>query len=720
MRFFSHKIKEMRFLTLIAVLAASTLSVFGQENFDDVTDEQLFEMSLEDIMNLKIVSASKRAESVFESPLSATVITRKEIFMTGATSIPEALRLSQGLIVREQTNGSYDLHLRGMDNVPSNGLFTDTQNLISLVMIDGRIVYNYLNGGTFWEAMPIDLNDVERIEVIRGPSSALYGPNAVGGVINIITRRQEESGVYLVSNIHGGNMGTRIGNASVGYLKDKWAIMVSGNYQKRDRYEDHYYILSEGDYVDLPDSVLSLVSGQPRTDLFERYPDQSLSMDRYGFNGQVTYQSSDSRNVTLSAGKQSSVAQTVFSDFGITPLTTNEVSSDYINIDAIYDGFNVRASRTSGTQNQTASEPIPYTLLAGSIEYHKEFGNLTLRPGISYNSAEYGWDDIIKGDVYNVSASLRGDLTMGNFRAIAALRSDQYSAPDDNYLSYQFGLNYNLNDQHLFRVVHSRANIAPFIFDLYADITVSVPAFTGVNSLAVEANEQIDLTNMDTYELGYRGKISDKLFIDLELFRSNVKNYTELQYDRTEVRFVEGLLFGNLNFDVFQVKNLPLNATQYGFTPTVTYRPVKGLTIKGFGTVQKTQLRDFAPDVDDQSVLEDKEHLNTPRFYGGGYVNWEVGKFNLNLNAYYFSGYTLDHQDYEVFLPFPTPQVLDFQIEDKVPSSMILNAKASFQITDHLNVYVNARNLGASERQFAFTDRISSVYLMGLNLDLNR
>ena len=91
------------------------------------------------------------------------------------------------MIVREQSNGNYDIYLRGMDNVPPNAPF-EGNSTTTLVMIDNRPIYSYLKGGTFWETFPVDINDVEKIEVIRGPAAALYGPNAVNGVINIITR----------------------------------------------------------------------------------------------------------------------------------------------------------------------------------------------------------------------------------------------------------------------------------------------------------------------------------------------------------------------------------------------------------------------------------------------------------------------------------------------------------------------------------------------------
>ncbi|NJK85337.1 MAG: Plug domain-containing protein [Bacteroidales bacterium] len=146
---------------------------------------------LEYFLNKDVTSASKRAEKSIHSPLSTTVISKEEIEASGATSIPEALRLVPGMIVREKTPGNYDVHIRGNDNVPPKNMFLYSENMMSLVMIDNRPVYNYSFGGTFWETLPVDLNDVERIEVIRGPSSALYGPNAVNGVINIITKRTE-------------------------------------------------------------------------------------------------------------------------------------------------------------------------------------------------------------------------------------------------------------------------------------------------------------------------------------------------------------------------------------------------------------------------------------------------------------------------------------------------------------------------------------------------
>src|SRR6187549_864011 len=164
----------------------TTLSAQDQQPAEDV---DLYTLSLEELMNVPIVSASKKSETLFDAPLSSYTITRADIDKAGSTSVMEALRLAPGVIVREQTNGVYDIHIRGLDNILRYSEDFTKSNLSTLVMIDNRPVFNHNLGGTFWEALPVDLNDVERIEIVRGPSAPLFGPNAVTGVINIITKR---------------------------------------------------------------------------------------------------------------------------------------------------------------------------------------------------------------------------------------------------------------------------------------------------------------------------------------------------------------------------------------------------------------------------------------------------------------------------------------------------------------------------------------------------
>ena len=245
-------------LCFIAVALVSAQSFGQQKDISKMTRadimamsyEELAELPIEDVMQLTkilgisldefyemllnkdVTSASKKAESSFESPLSTTVLSYDEIVASGARNIQEALRLVPGVIVREKTNGNYDIHIRGNNNIPDDNLTVYTENSMTLVMINSRPVYNYINGGTFWESLPVDFADIDRIEVVRGAASALYGANAVTGVINIITKTPDSEDLQVFGQVQGGNVGSYMGSLSVGQNIGKFGYRVSGNYQK--------------------------------------------------------------------------------------------------------------------------------------------------------------------------------------------------------------------------------------------------------------------------------------------------------------------------------------------------------------------------------------------------------------------------------------------------------------------------------------------------------
>src|SRR5688572_20326280 len=126
--------------TLLILFGLLTLAAKAQTD----TTNQLTDLSLEELMEIPIYSVSRYEESPFDAPLSSSVVSREEIKRAGCTTIMEALRLVPGLIVREQSNGNYDVHIRGLDNVPPNSSMYFWTNSTTLVMIDNRPVYNYL------------------------------------------------------------------------------------------------------------------------------------------------------------------------------------------------------------------------------------------------------------------------------------------------------------------------------------------------------------------------------------------------------------------------------------------------------------------------------------------------------------------------------------------------------------------------------------------------
>jgi iron complex outermembrane receptor protein len=157
--------------------------------------KELAELELEQLARITVTSVTLREQRLADAPAALYVISAEDIRRSGVTTLPEALRLAPNLMVARADANQYAISARSFNNVLANKM---------LVLIDGRTVYSPLFSGVFWEAQQVLLEDVERIEVISGPGATLWGANAVNGVINVITRRAEETqGALVVAG--GGN-----------------------------------------------------------------------------------------------------------------------------------------------------------------------------------------------------------------------------------------------------------------------------------------------------------------------------------------------------------------------------------------------------------------------------------------------------------------------------------------------------------------------------------
>ena len=147
-------------------------------------------LSVEELMNVEVTSVSKRVEKLSQTASAIQVITQEEILRSGASSLPEALRLATNLQVAQIDSRQWAISARGFNSTSSNKL---------LVLIDGRAVYTPLFSGVFWDVQDVPLADIDRIEVISGPGATLWGANAVNGVINIITKDAKDTQGLLLS-----------------------------------------------------------------------------------------------------------------------------------------------------------------------------------------------------------------------------------------------------------------------------------------------------------------------------------------------------------------------------------------------------------------------------------------------------------------------------------------------------------------------------------------
>ena len=157
---------------------------------DDVLADKLLGLSLEELVNMEVTSVSRRAQSIFDAAAAISVVTSEDIRRSGATSIIDALRLVPGFQASRTNANNWSVGIRGFNQSFANKL---------LVLVDGRSVYSPLFSGANWDVLDLILEDIERIEVLRGPGAAMWGSNGVNGVINVITRHSDNTQGTLLS-----------------------------------------------------------------------------------------------------------------------------------------------------------------------------------------------------------------------------------------------------------------------------------------------------------------------------------------------------------------------------------------------------------------------------------------------------------------------------------------------------------------------------------------
>ncbi len=724
---------QLSFMLVISILCATAVHAQDAqvtESADEGSD--IFDLSLEELMSIEIFSASRQQESSFDVPLSSFVVTRKEIELSGATSIVEALRIVPGVIVREISHGCYDVSLRGgIDGNPSYG-FTYV-NASILVMIDNRPVFNYFQGGTFWQNLPVGMAEIERIEVVHGPVSTLYGPNAVSGVINILTTRPEKD-----KNIYGnatGFAGTHatMGSAFAGAnLADKWAVELAFNYEQRQKFEETLYDPGVQEYIPVRDFY-----GDAATSAIF-FPDADESVERLGATFNLYFQD-DEIDLKLSGAHNNSNALYPFATGATVVTVSNE--SENIGVSGDLYGFSVVASYLAGTQglagdDETSQFDYAYTDLY--LDYIWTINDMiSLRPAIGYQSAhlddtKYTIDRGMignfngEGTITNFASSLKLELSpWEQWRFIVGGRYDKFNYPDEGVLSYQGIVNYNPSENHLFRFVTGRSYNSSFLGQTLVDVLL--PAQPGVN-LSLQGNTDLDLVNNTLYELGYRTRLTPNTILDVALFQQQFEDFNATVTQLPTFDVATNTVTINL-----EQNNLPLTVRQRGATVALqaTLWDSK-LQIRPNVTYQQTQLLDYSPYYNVEGAydmpavnfvlgehvdkVEDVDSEYTPDIFGGvNIIVNPVSKLNINISSYYFSSYVIDMNP-EVVLG--TGQIFN-QDARNIDGKVLLNANINYAFTKNFSAFVYGNNLLNIDTPEGFgADRLGIQGMIGLRYRL--
>jgi len=187
------------------VLALALVSI-SQPAWPQQKPADLVDKTLEDLMNMEVTSVSKKPEKLSRTAAAVFVITQEDIRRSGAQTIPDLIRMVPGVDVAQIDASTWAISARGLNARFANEL---------LVLLDGRSVYTFSFGGVFWDVLDLPFEDIDRIEVIRGPGGSAWGTNAVNGIVNIISKKSSDTqGALLASG--GGNAAQGFGTAQYG------------------------------------------------------------------------------------------------------------------------------------------------------------------------------------------------------------------------------------------------------------------------------------------------------------------------------------------------------------------------------------------------------------------------------------------------------------------------------------------------------------------------
>lgn len=461
-------------------------------------------------------------ENAFDAPLAVHIIKSEEIRRSGATSIPEILRLVPGIQVSRIDGNKWAITVRGFNAQFSNKL---------LVMIDGRSVYTPLFSGVFWDTMDYILEDIDRVEVIRGPGGTIWGANAVNGVINIITRKAiGTQGAY--ASVTTGNLDKFIGEARYG------GQTKSG---------DYYRIYAKSSDHGALNRTRSDVPGQDGTSNHDGY-----SQNQVGFRYDIKNAFGEKAKLMLEGDAFQSKADRYASNLNGTGDYTNKGSKGG-NININYDqALSLKSNfsiQSYFDYNSINSDLFDRDAATFNINYQHFYNTSLLNQfswGLGYRSVR---DRINEGTLTSPSGSGQYkilDYTPDNqtFDTYSGFLQDRYWLIKHE-LEFTVGSKFERNSYTKFEY-QPNARLAYYPTDnqtIWTSVSRAIRVPTrGERTLTLtkepgtikeEGNQRFNSENLLSYELGYRIKPTDSSSIDIATFYNEYRSLHTYEYQNT-------------------------------------------------------------------------------------------------------------------------------------------------------------------------------------------
>jgi iron complex outermembrane receptor protein len=549
--FMPRTFKYRTFTLAGALLFSSSLMAL-----DDLTLDDLKALPIDELSSLEVGIASKIPTRIKETPAAVFVLTAESIRRSGLRSVPEALRMVPGLNVGAVNGSTWAVNSRGFNETFANKF---------LVLLDGRSLYNNTFGGVYWDMQDVRMEDVERIEVIRGPGSAVWGANAMNGVINIITRSsyatQGGEAMSLVGNQHN-EVGFRYG----GELNESTSYRLSLKALSNDENSPTPYsgFNSQGAVAN-DDGRHARLSLRTDTDFGEG---ESLLIDVGLFSGESDQRLLASEKATSSpdfdtvvapqinnliangASQEQIFAALAFPEFGLCTFCMMDIRDDQK-----YKGGHIlsRWKQVSDDRWQTIQAYLDYTQREDyQLDQQAIALDLDYESGWQNESGKFAWglgfrsvEDDLKANLSQTSVLSFGPASQRNNVINAFIQSEVNLLPDVKVLT---GVGYEYSSI-------SGSQIQPTIrgiwfvnpeTQLWSSISYSsrVPSrletsnISAKNAYEFTGNPNHDSEKLISFEQGFRYTPSEALSFDVTAFRYWYSDLTTIKIERLFDPFV--------------------------------------------------------------------------------------------------------------------------------------------------------------------------------------
>jgi iron complex outermembrane receptor protein len=477
-------------------------------------------------------SATKAALSPLDAPNSVSIITEQDIRLSGLVQIPDLLRRLAGVDVMESTNSQSEVSLRGFNQALSNKI---------IVLVDGRSTYVDLIGSTFWAAMPIGVEDIERIEVVRGPGAALYGANAFNGVINIITKAPGDENAKTGFNVAYGDHNFAHGSFYATGREKEWKYRLSAGYDYFPRWNNEI----DPNRTDVQHANFSFGGDQSS----QKTVRMNANITRDLGGGWLAGASGGYTKGNWEIGPYPPLTD-IMLDADVVDVT-GMLTSKHLDFHAFYNSYRGQNSLNANYVGQSML-PSEYVLNVADAELqyiddeHGASVDNSLHIGIGYRYKDAVWGYIIDGKVIEnwEAVYLHDEFGFGKqmnserrqFQVVGDIRGDYVPYLNKIEPSPKGSVLFHPSGKSTIRGIVGTAFRIPTFLESYLHVPIQLP-IAGASLQSISTNPAVNSPHINaeqvlTEELGYMNSESDFITFDSAFFHNNINNLIELAPNR--------------------------------------------------------------------------------------------------------------------------------------------------------------------------------------------